>query len=205
VNRVRRVALTGGIATGKSYVLARLGSHGIPTVDADVLAREAVAPGTPGLAAVVQRFGQEMCDEYGALNRKKLAAVVFADADARHALERIIHPIVREMTDHWIASLDPTVSAFAVADIPLLYEGGRDRDFEKVIVAVCKPETQLQRLVQRDGISRDEALLRIRAQLPTEDKSAKADYVIRTDGTLDDTDHQVDEVLAELRSWASSD
>lgn len=202
--RVRRVALTGGIATGKSHVRSRFELLGVPTIDADVLARDAVAPGTAGLNAVVRRFGSDICDETGALNRKKLGAIVFADADARRALEDIIHPLVREMTNRWIASLDPAVHPFAIADIPLLFEGGRERDFDTVIVVTCDPETQLRRLMDRDGIRRNEALMRIRTQLPNEEKVARADYVIRTDGTFDDTNHQIDQVLAQLRQPATN-
>jgi dephospho-CoA kinase len=200
--RVRRVALTGGIATGKSHVRSRFEALGVPTIDADTLAREAVARGTPGLDEVVRRFGPDIRDATGALDRKKLGAIVFADSDARHALEAIIHPFVRDMTDKWFGLLDPEQHPVAIADIPLLFEGGRERDFDTVIVAACDPATQLQRLVARDNISHDDARLRIAAQLPVEQKAANADYVIRTDGTFDDTDRQVEHVLAQLQSWS---
>src|SRR4029453_7661670 len=143
--RVTRVALTGGIATGKSHVRARLESLGVPTVDADMLARDAVAPGTAGLAAVVRRFGTDVWDADGALNRRKVGAIVFHDPDARRDLEKIVHPYVREMTERWFASLDPQRVPFAVADIPLLFEGQREGDFDTVIVTVCGPETHLPR------------------------------------------------------------
>src|SRR5436190_17695755 len=113
--RVRRIALTGGIATGKSYVRERLEARGIPTIDADTLARDAVAPGSRGLEDVIRRFGAEMRDANGALDRKKLGAVVFSDPAARRDLEGIIHPFVREATDRWFASLDPD-HPFGVAD-----------------------------------------------------------------------------------------
>jgi dephospho-CoA kinase len=190
-SRVRRIALTGGIATGKSRVRARFEDLGVPTIDSDVLAREAVAVGTPGLAAVVKRFGPEMVLPSGALDRQKLAQVVFADPDARAALEAIIHPEVRRATEQWFASLDPQAHSWALADIPLLYETGRDRDFDAVIVVACDPETQVRRIIERDGISEHDARLRIAAQLPIAEKAAKGDYVIRTDGTHDDTDEQV--------------
>jgi len=199
-HHVRRVALTGGIATGKSHVRSRLEALGVPTIDADTLARQAVAPGTRGLAEVVRRFGPEICDSSGRLNRKKLGAIVFADADARQALEGIVHPFVRDMTDAWFASLDPARHPFAVADIPLLFEGRRERDFDKVIVVACDPATQLRRVMARDGISQGDARLRIAAQLPIEEKTAKADYVVRTDGTFADTDRQIEQVLARVQS-----
>ena len=198
--RVRRVALTGGIATGKSHVRARFESLGIPTIDADLLARDAVAPGSAGLAAVVRRFGTEVCDADGTLNRKKVGAIVFHDPQARHDLEQIVHPYVREMTERWFASLDPERVPFAMADIPLLFEGQRETDFDVVIVTACEPVMQLSRLMARDGLGEAEARQRIAAQWPLQDKVAKADYVIRTDGSFDDTNRQIDEIAARLRS-----
>lgn len=194
-SRVRRIALTGGIATGKSYVRARLEELGVPTIDSDVLAREAVAPGTPAREAVVTRFGVQILDERGALDRQKLGAVVFADPAARKALEAIVHPEVRRATERWFASVDPARHPFAIADIPLLYEVGRDRDFDAVIVVACAPETQLRRVMERDGLAEAGARQRMAAQLPIEEKVRRADYVIRTDGTFADTDRQVDELV----------
>ena len=198
--RVRRVALTGGIATGKSHVRARLESLGIPTVDADILARDAVAPGSAGLAAVVHRFGTEVCDANGTLNRRKIGAIVFRDPQARRDLEQIVHPYVREMTERWFASLDPKRVPFAVADIPLLFEGRREADFDAVIVTACEPATQLNRLMARDGLGEADARRRIAAHWPLHEKIAKADYVIHTDGSLDDTNRQVDEIASRLRA-----
>lgn len=197
--RVKRVALTGGIATGKSHVRVRLERLGVPTIDADRLARDAVAPGSTGLAAVVRRFGTEVCDADGTLNRKKVGVIVFHDPQARRDLEQIVHPYVREMTERWFASLDPRVP-FAVADIPLLFEGHREPDFDAVIVTACEPATQLHRLMARDGLAEPDARQRIAAQWPLQDKIARADYVIRTDGSIDDTNRQVDEIAARLRT-----
>ena len=195
---VRRVALTGGIATGKSYVREQFERLGVPTIDSDVLAREAVTPGTPGLAAVVARFGPDVLSAAGTLDRQKLARIVFADKDARLALEGIIHPEVREATDRWFSSLDPTKHPFAIADIPLLYEVGRDRDFERVIVVASEPETQVRRVMERDGASEHEARQRIAAQLPIDEKIRRGDYVIRTDGPFEETDRQIAHVLEQL-------
>jgi dephospho-CoA kinase len=195
-----RVALTGGIATGKSHVRTRFESVGIPTIDADLLARDAVAPGTAGLAAVVRRFGTGVCEADGTLNRRKVGAIVFHDLQARRDLEQIVHPFVREMTERWFASLDPERVPFAVADIPLLFESGRESDFDAVIVIACEPETQLRRLMARDGLGEAEARQRIAAQWPLEKKIANADYVIRTDGTFDETNLQIDAVVSRLRS-----
>lgn len=195
---VRRVALTGGIATGKSYVRGRFEAFGVPTIDSDVLARAAVAPGTNGLSAVVDRFGRDVLDADGGLDRPKLARIIFGDADARRALEAIIHPEVRRATDQWFASLDPTRHRFAIADVPLLYEVGRERDFDAVIVAACEPDTQLRRVMKRDALSEGDARQRIAAQLPIDEKVRRADYVIRTDGTFEETDRQVKDVFERL-------
>jgi dephospho-CoA kinase len=197
------VALTGGIATGKSHVRAEFEKLGVPAIDSDVLARHAVAPGTAGLAAVTSRFGSGVLDANGALDRHKLAAVVFADPAARRDLEAIVHPIVRTATEAWFASLDPSRHPFAVADIPLLYETGRDADFDAVIVTACAPETQVRRVMTRDGATEEEARQRIAAQLPIEDKVTRADYVIRTEGAVEETNRQVAEVyrLLSRHGW----
>jgi dephospho-CoA kinase len=193
----RRIALTGGIATGKSHVRAEFEKLGVPTIDADVLARQAVAPHTRGLGAVVARFGKEILDASGALDRRKLSAVVFADTEARRDLEQIVHPFVRTAIDRWFESLDQAGHAFAIADIPLLYEAGRDRDFECVIVTACDPATQLRRVMDR-GATEEDARRRIAAQLPVEEKVRRADYAIRTDGTVAETNEQVLAVYREL-------
>lgn len=198
-SHVRRIVLTGGIATGKSHVREQFEKLGVPTIDADVLAREAVAPGTPGLDAVVRRFGAGVLNRDGALNRSKLGSIVFADPEARRELEAIVHPAVRKAMGDWFASLDPGTHPYAIADIPLLYEVGRDRDFDAVIVAACSPETQIQRLIERNGLSEAEARQRLAAQLPIDEKVRRADYVIRTDGTFADTARQVREVFERLR------
>ncbi len=197
---VRRVALTGGIATGKSHVRARFEAFGVPTIDSDVLARDALAPGTPGLVAVIDRFGREVLHPDGSLDRRKLAGVVFADPDARRALEAIVHPDVRRVTDDWFASLDARTHPYAIADIPLLYEVGRDRDFDLVVVAACDPDTQAQRVMKRDGVSETDARQRIVVQLPISEKARRADYVIRTDGTFADTTRQIQIVWEALNT-----
>ena len=197
-SRVRRVALTGGIATGKSHVRERFERLGVPTIDSDRLARDAVAPGSPGLAAVVERFGRGVLDSSGALDRHKLAEIVFADEQARKTLESIIHPEVRRVTNAWFASLDPARHPYAIADIPLLYEVNRDRDFDVVIVAAADPDTQIRRVMHRDGLSEAEARQRLAAQWPIDEKVRRADYVIRTEGPQEDTDRQIRQVWEAL-------
>lgn len=188
----KRVALTGGIASGKSRCLSVLRELGVPTIDADQLARDVVAPGTAGLRAVVDRFGTTMLEQDGTLDRDALARVVFGDAEARRDLEAIIHPRVYAAITQWFAALDAPAG---VADIPLLYESGRAADFDIVIVAACTPAQQLERLMSRNGLSEPAARARIAAQMPLADKVARADYVIDTSGTLDDTDTNT------LRVW----
>lgn len=189
--------MTGGIATGKSHVRARFEALGVPTIDADVLSRRAVEPGTPGLAAIVTRFGAGVLDPSGTLDRRALGAVVFSDPDARRDLEAIVHPPVREAMERWFAALDPG-QPFAVADIPLLYETGRDGEFDAVIVVACDAEAQVRRVVARDGLQPSEARQRVAAQLPIADKARMADYVVWTDGSVEETDAQVDQLHQRL-------
>jgi len=187
------VALTGGIATGKSYVRTAFAALGVPTIDADALARDALAPGTPGLAAVIDRFGATVLGAGGALDRQRLAALVFADPEARRQLEAIVHPAVRTAIDAWFSTLP--ADTWGIADIPLLYETGRAAQFDAVIVTTCPPTTQLARLTARPGMTLDDAQRRIAAQLPLADKAARANYVIDTGGSFEDTDRQVRELF----------
>ena len=198
---MRRIGLTGGIATGKSHLRARFENLGIPTIDSDVLAREALAPRSAGLAAVAERFGRKVLKGDGSLDRDGLAKIVFADPEARKDLEAIVHPYVQRRTDEWFAGLDTSRYRYAIADIPLLFEVGRDKDFDEVIVVACTPETQLKRLLER-GMTEPEARQRLTAQLPLEDKIARADHVIRTDGSYDETERQVQELHTRLSGSA---
>jgi dephospho-CoA kinase len=191
---MRRIGLTGGIATGKSYIARRLVRAGVPLIDADVVAREVVAPGTPALAAIAARFGPEVLQSDGTLDRARLGDVVFRDAAARNDLEAIVHPAVRERIRDFFETLPPG-TPFAVADVPLLFETGREKEFDIVVVAACEPETQLSRISARDGLSRADAERRLGAQLPIADKIRRADYVIRTDGAYEDTNLAVDRML----------
>jgi dephospho-CoA kinase len=185
-----RAALTGGIATGKSYCLAQFSSLGAAVVDADRLARDAVAPGSRALEAVALRFGPTILRPDGSLDRGALGRIVFADRAARADLEAIVHPEVYRGIGEWLASRPPG-TRLAIADIPLLFETGHDHDFDRVVVAACDPHQQLTRLMSRDRLSEAEARARLNAQWPIEEKVARASYVIRTDGTLADTDAQV--------------
>jgi dephospho-CoA kinase len=194
---IRRIALTGGIATGKSYVANKIKEAGVPMVDADVLSREVVAPGTPGLAAVRRRFGPDAVRRDGTMDRVRIAQIVFKDKRARLDLEAIIHPAVQKAIDEFFATL-PKRTPFAVADIPLLFETGRDNQFNAVVVVACPRELQLQRLMERNKLSKDDAERRLNAQLPIDQKVKKATHVIRTEGTFEDTDRQVADLIKKL-------
>jgi dephospho-CoA kinase len=197
---MRRIALTGGIATGKSTVAARLRARAVRVVDADRLARDAVAPGSRGLAAVVARFGPGILDAAGALDRAALARIVFADAGARAALEAIVHPRVRDGISAFFEP--PPPAAPGVAEIPLVYETGWFHSFDLVIVVACRRATQHARLMARDGLSEAEADARLAAQWPIEDKARLADRVVLTDGAPDATTAQADRLADWLfASW----
>jgi dephospho-CoA kinase len=192
-----RVALTGGIATGKSTVLRRLTAAGIPVIDADLLARQVVARGTPGFDAVVARFGPGVVAAAGDLDRRALGARVFADPAARAALEAIVHPAVYVAIAAWFAGL-PAATRVAVADIPLLFETGRAGDFDRVVVVACSRDEQRRRRRTRDGLTDAEVDARLAAQWPIEHKANRADRVIWTNGSLADTEREADRLASEL-------
>lgn len=196
---VQRVALTGGIATGKSHCLKLFAAAGVPTLDADQLAHQAIAPGTAGHAAVLDRFGAAVVSTDGTISRPALARIVFEDARARRDLETIIHPRVYRAVSEFFAELGDRAEPLGIADIPLLYETGRDIDYDAVIVTSCPPAMQIARLMQRSGLSRHDAEKRLAAQMPVREKADRADYVIDTSGSFDETETQVMKVLSELR------
>ncbi|OCH93857.1 CoaE-domain-containing protein [Obba rivulosa] len=196
------VGLTGGIATGKSTVSTLLKAHGVPVVDADVLAREVVQPGTPALAQITAHFGAGVLQPDGALDRAALGAVVFADADQRHVLNGIVHPAVRRamfwaVLRHWWRG-----ARVCVLDVPLLIEGGLWKFVAKVVVVYCSPEIQLQRLMKRDGSTREEASARLNSQLPIAEKVQYADIIIDNSGTLQDLEVQVKTLVTKLNKEA---
>jgi dephospho-CoA kinase len=194
-----RVALTGGIATGKSYCTAAFARLGVPVIDADLLAREAVAPGTRGLAAIASRFGAGALAPDGTLDRPALAKIVFSDSRARADLEAIVHPDVYLRIREWFANI-PAGTRLAIADIPLLFETGQQHEFDAVIVCACSPAEQVKRVMARNGLSDADARARIDAQLAIDDKAARADYVIWTDRGFVETDAQVRTVFELLNA-----
>lgn len=191
-----RVGLTGGIASGKTTVADQLAARGAVVIDADVLARQVVEPGTPGLAAVVERFGPGILAPNGRLDRPRLGALVFADDGARRDLERIIHPEVRARA----AALEREAApdAVVVHVIPLLVETGQQGDFDVVVVVDLDPAGQQQRLVARNGLSPGEAAARLAAQADREHRLAAADVVIDNHGTPDDLSEAVARLWADL-------
>ncbi len=190
------VGLTGGIGAGKSAVAERLAALGAVVIDADVLAREAVAPDTDGLAEVVAAFGASVLSPEGALDRAALGRVVFGDDEARRRLEAIIHPRVRARTAELVAAAPP--DAVVVNDVPLLVEAGyRDR-YKLVIVVQAPLEARIERLARTRGMSRAEAQSRIAAQATDEQRREVADVVIDNDGTLEELHARVDAVWADV-------
>jgi dephospho-CoA kinase len=197
---VRLVGLTGGIASGKTTFAGALRARGIAVVDADALARAAVAPGTPALVAIAAAFGAGVLQPDGALDRKKLGAIVFGDADARRRLEAITHPAVRQAMAEETARLAAAGHALAFYDTPLLYEVGLDRVLDSVVVVWAPPEAQRARLVARDGLTPDEADARLAAQLPIDEKAARADFVVENAGAPAELGPKADRLLADLRA-----
>ena len=196
---MRKVALTGGIATGKSYVATRLKDAGIPIVDADVLAREVVAPGSPALAAIRKRFGPDAVRRDGTMDRVRVGQIVFKDKRARLDLEAIIHPAVIKAINEFFNTL-PKRTPFAVADIPLVFETGREKEFDAIVVVACPRNMQIERMMERNKLSKEDAERRLNAQLPIEQKLKKATHVIKTDGTFEQTNAQVDALIEALKS-----
>jgi dephospho-CoA kinase len=195
-----KVALTGGIATGKSYVLDRFRRHGIPCLDADAIAHGVEAPGTEATQAIAARFGSSVLAADGSVDRGKLAPIVFADAQARRELEAIVHPAVYRAIVAGLRGFELIGgSPVAIVDVPLLYETGHQSQFDRVIVTACAVDSQIQRLIAR-GLTDTEARQRLAAQAPTDEKAARADFVISTDGSVEETDRQVDEIVAALRT-----
>jgi dephospho-CoA kinase len=194
-----RVALTGGAATGKSYVLEQFRKAGIPVLIADELAHGVTAAGTEATAAIGERFGEGVIAADGSVNREALGAIVFANDAARRQLEAIVHPAVYRAIEAGMRAFAKLADVpLAVAEIPLLYETGHAADFDRVIVTACADELQLKRLRAR-GLSEERARQVVAAQRPTAEKAALADFVIRTDGEKPETDAQVQRVLQALR------
>ncbi|MER3390143.1 MAG: dephospho-CoA kinase [Microcella sp.] len=198
------IALTGGIAAGKSTVAGRWRELGAVVIDADALAREAVAPGSAGLAAIVERFGAQIVDESGALDRAALGRRIFADASERSALNAIVHPEVRRLYREAVSRTRATrPTSPIVYDVPLLEEARARDEFGIVVVVHAPTETRVRRLIEHRGMAEQEARERVAAQQPDDERLALADRVLDSSGTLEQTIAQADALWSELRSRTS--
>jgi dephospho-CoA kinase len=200
VTLMRVVGLTGGIASGKSTFAALLRARGVPVVDADALARKVVEPGTPTLAAIAEAFGPGVLADDGTLDRRRLGARVFADAEARRRLEALTHPAIRQAMVEETLRLAAAGHAIVFYDAPLLFEVGLDAALDCVIVVWAPREVQRERLVRRDGLAPADADARIAAQLPLDEKAARADLFVDNAGEPDALPGKVDRLLADLRA-----
>ncbi|GAB6988498.1 dephospho-CoA kinase [Paenibacillus pini] len=194
------IGLTGGIATGKSTVSSLLHHKGALIIDADVIAREVMLPGHPVLAEVVKHFGQAILLPDGQLNRKMLGEIIFNQPGEREKLNQITHPAIRqEMWDRMHFQSKECPSCLIVVDIPLLYESGLQTMFEQVLVVYTPRSVQLQRLMERNQLTLEEAESRLHAQMDIEEKKQLANLIIDNSGTLSETGHQVDQLWQDLR------
>jgi dephospho-CoA kinase len=191
------VGLTGGIGSGKSTVARLLEKRGAVVFDADLLAREAVAPGTPGHAAVIERFGADVLAPGGELDREALASIVFADPSARRDLEQIVHPEVRRLFAEGSEAYGDT-DRVVVFSAPLLVESGMHTAFEILVVVSATVATQIERLMRQRGMSEASIRARIDAQAPLEDKAAVADFIVDNEGSLDELESQVERLWNDL-------
>ncbi len=197
-----RVGLTGGIACGKSTVAARLAARGVPIVNDDEAAREAVAPGSDGLAEVVREFGAEVLASDGSLDRPRLGRIVFADDARRRRLMAITHPRIGAILRERFARAERSGAPIVVYESALLIENGAADAWRPLVVVTTRPEIQLERLCRRSGLGRDEALARIRAQLPLERKAALADHVVENSGSVAELERAVDALHRALERQA---
>ena len=201
-----RVGLTGSIAVGKSYVSGLLVELGCHVVDADVLARRVVEPGSEGLRRIVESFGEWVLKPDGTLDRVGVGAVIFKDESKRELINSLLHPLIiaeqDELLRRW-ESEDPR--GVGVVDAALLIESGGHARFDKLVVVHCRPEVQLERLMRRNSLSSEEAAARILAQMPQEEKLRYADFKIDTSGSFDETRRQTEAVYAALRELAEAE
>jgi dephospho-CoA kinase len=201
-----RVGLTGGIGSGKSEAARRLAEHGAIVIDADVAAREVVAPGSPGLAQIAAAFGEGVLRPDGSLDRERLGQMVFADPGLRATLNAIVHPLVRtwmEEAERAAVRAAPPPGPVVVHDVPLLAESRGKAGFDVVIVVDVAPELQVERLVRLRGMAADQARARMAAQASREQRLAVADIVIDNSGSLDDLDRRIAAVWADLERRAA--
>ena len=199
-----KVGLTGSIAVGKSHVLSIFRELGCHTIDADQIAREVVTPDSEGLKLVGENFGKEVLQPDGSLDRQKLGAIIFADEAKRRQLNSILHPLIIAAQDEQIRQIEQSdPKGIVIIDAALMIESAGYRRMDKLMVVYCEPEIQLQRLMRRDGWSRETAEARIAAQMPQDEKKTFADFLIDTSGDHSQTRAQVEDVYRELRALAA--
>ena len=197
-----KVGLTGSIAVGKSYVVEIFRELGCSVLDADRTAREVVAPGTPGRQLIIERFGSNILLPNNEIDRAQLGAIVFADEAKRQLLNSIVHPLVIENQDAWLREREAeSPGSIAIIEAALLIESGGYRRFDKVIVVWCDSATQLQRLTTRNNLSEAEALIRINAQMPQEEKKHYADYTIDTSKGFNRTREQTIKIFRAIETF----
>ena len=199
------VGLTGGIACGKTVIRRRFDARGAPTLDADRVVHRLFAPGTDVTTDVRERFGAKVLAADGSVDRKALGAVVFRDAAERESLEAIVHPKVFEAVETFFDNARDKSADVAVVDAALMYETGSYERYDRIVVAYCPSEVQQQRLMARDGLSGEQARRRIATQMSVEEKRDRADCVIDTGGTMEQTLQQADTVLEQLLHEAKSE
>lgn len=200
-----KVGLTGGIATGKSYVLGVLRELGCEVSDADTLAHQAIEPGKPAQQDIVNEFGPGVLNEDGTINRVALGSLVFADAAKRERLNAIVHPRVYAAQAEWLAEIAArNPQAIAVLDAALIIETGSYKRFDKVVVVWCEPQLQLERLMTRNNLPREQAEARIAAQMPSAEKLKFADFAINTSQGFEDTRRQTEALYAQLKVLAEN-
>ena len=197
-----RVALSGGIASGKTMVSDAIADYGVPIIDADVLAREVVAPGTAGLQRIGDRFDKSILDDSGALDRKKLRTIIFSDNSARNELESILHPLIREKTNLKLDELAQQKTLYAVVVIPLLVETGQHKSYDHVIIVDVEPAIQIKRVMARDNCSLEQAEKIIESQAGRKERIAIADDIIINSSTKKAVDLQVKKIHTRLVSLA---
>lgn len=194
------VGLTGGIATGKSTVSSYLAKRGIPVVDADQLAQEAVAAGSEGLKQIVSQFGADFLDEKAELNRKKMAQLVFSNPEALKKIESIIHPLVQSRVQQLRSQYEKTGAPLIFYDVPLLFEKNLQDQFDKVVVVASDTEQQIQRMKDRNGWSLEQVQARLKNQLPLAEKIRQADFVLQNNSDVLSLYQQVDQMLQKIQS-----
>lgn len=198
------LGLTGGIATGKSTVTGMLRERGIPVIDADQIAREVVEPGKPAYEAIVRHFGRDILLEDGEINRKKLGEIVFSDEAERQKLNAIVHPEVRRVMREEAEAAEANGADIVFMDIPLLFESKLQYMVEKIVLVYAPADMQLARMMERDELEEEQAQKRLRAQFPIDQKKKDADFLIDNSTTREETERQVEKLLAELRAELKS-